>query len=79
MVLGVPLFAVVYDLVRQLIEKGLKKHNQMDMYEEYREKQDILKQTKADAKARRAGKLIKMKKFKVNKEEPDKDEKEDTK
>ena len=79
MVLGVPLFAVVYDLVRQLIEKGLKKHNQMDMYEEYREKQDILKQTKADAKVRRAGKLIKMKKFKVNKEEPDKDEKEDTK
>ena len=69
----------MYDLVRQLIEKGLKKHNQMDMYEEYREKQDILKQTKADAKARRAGKLIKMKKFKVNKEEPDKDEKEDTK
>ena len=79
MVLGVPLFAVVYDLIRQLIVKGLKKHEQSELYEEYREDQNILMQSKAEAKARRVGKLTKMKKFKVNKEEPDKDEKEDNK
>jgi predicted PurR-regulated permease PerM len=77
MVLGVPLFAVVYDLIRQLIVKGLKKHEQSELYEEYREDQNILMQSKAEAKARRVGKLTKMKKFKVNKEEVDKDEKEE--
>ncbi len=67
MVLGVPLFAVLYDLIRQLIVKGLKKHDRQDMYDDYREEQDIRSQAKAEAKARRVAGLTKMNKFKINK------------
>ena len=69
MILGVPLFAVFYDIVRKAVKKGLKKRNRMDMYEEYREDRNIELQETAEAKARRVNKLTRFKSFKVNKEE----------
>ncbi len=35
MVIGVPLFAVIYDIIRKLIYRGLKKHRHVEMIEEY--------------------------------------------
>ncbi|MCI6858419.1 MAG: AI-2E family transporter [Eubacterium sp.] len=36
MIIGVPLFAVLYDMVRKLVFRGLKKHNHEDMGKDYR-------------------------------------------
>ena len=36
MLIGVPLFAVIYDLIGKLVSRGLKKHGQVHMEEEYR-------------------------------------------
>ncbi len=37
MLIGVPLFAVLYDIVRQLVNEGLRKKNHPDILEEYQE------------------------------------------
>lgn len=36
MIIAVPLFAVLYDLVKKLVIRGLKKTNQMELWQEYR-------------------------------------------
>lgn len=69
MILGVPLFAVLYDIVRKLVRKGLKKRNKMEMFEEYEEDRNIEIQETAEAKARRVSKLTRFKSFKVHKDE----------
>ena len=38
MVICVPLFAVIYDIAKKLIYKGLRKYNRLDMWDEYKEK-----------------------------------------
>ena len=38
MIIAVPLFAVLYDLVKKLVIRGLKKTNQMELWQEYRAK-----------------------------------------
>ena len=35
MIIGVPLFAVIYDLIKKLVHRGLKKNNQMEILEDY--------------------------------------------
>ena len=35
MLIGVPVFAVIYDLIRQLIVRGLELRNKSKMFEEY--------------------------------------------
>ena len=35
MIVGVPLFAIIYDIIRHLIYSGLKKHNQSNLIQEY--------------------------------------------
>ena len=35
MVIGVPLFAVIYDLVRKFVKWGLSKHGKMELWEQY--------------------------------------------
>ena len=35
MIIGVPLFAVIYDLIKKLVRRGLKKNNQMEILEDY--------------------------------------------
>ena len=35
MVIGVPLFAVIYDLVRKLVKFGLRKHGKQELWEQY--------------------------------------------
>lgn len=37
MVIGVPLFAVIYDVIRKLIYRGLKKHAHEKMIAQYQE------------------------------------------
>ena len=36
MVIGVPLFAVIYDLVKKLVYRGLKKHDQIEVWQQYK-------------------------------------------
>ena len=36
MIIAVPLFAVLYDLVKKLVVRGLKKKDQMELWQEYR-------------------------------------------
>ena len=38
MIIAVPLFAVLYDLVKKLVIRGLKKKKQMELWQEYRAK-----------------------------------------
>mgnify|MGYP004481507289 FL=1 len=38
MVIGVPLFAVIYDVIRKLVYRGLRKHKRQTMITEYEEK-----------------------------------------
>lgn len=38
MVIGVPLFAVIYDLIRKLVYRGLRKHKRESMITDYEEK-----------------------------------------
>jgi predicted PurR-regulated permease PerM len=38
MVICVPLFAVIYDIVRKLVYKGLRKHSRLDIWDEYKQK-----------------------------------------
>lgn len=38
MIIGVPLFAVIYDIMKQLIVYGIRKHGKQDMLQKYREK-----------------------------------------
>ena len=35
-IVAVPLFAVLYDLVKKLVVRGLKKKDQMELWQEYR-------------------------------------------
>ncbi len=35
MIVGVPLFAVIYDLVRKLVKSGLRKRGKMELWEQY--------------------------------------------
>lgn len=37
MVIAVPLFGVIYDIIRKLISRGLRKNNQEEMMEEYKQ------------------------------------------
>ena len=67
MVIGVPLFAVLYDIVSRLVKKGLAKRKQNEMYEDYIEYVTSEAEEKARNKARKAGRLKKVKKFKINK------------
>ena len=36
MVVGIPLFAVIYDIVRRLVDWGLRRRGQDDLFQEYR-------------------------------------------
>ena len=38
MVICVPLFAVIYDIVKKLVYKGLRKHSRLDIWDEYKQK-----------------------------------------
>ena len=38
MVIGVPLFAVIYDIIRKLVYRGLRKHKRESMITDYEEK-----------------------------------------
>ena len=38
MVIGVPLFAVIYDIIRKLVDRGLRKHKRESMITDYEEK-----------------------------------------
>lgn len=38
MIIGVPLFAVIYDIIRKLVYRGLRKHNRQEMITAYEEK-----------------------------------------
>ncbi len=57
MVVGVPLFAVIYDLVRKLVKLGLKKKDKMELWEQYAAQypNEDLKQEQSAKKERAAG------------------------
>lgn len=63
MLIGVPLFAVIYHLITNLVFSGLEKRGQTDMANEYRDDypdKDTIKQEKKEARqVKRAEKLIK--------------------
>ena len=50
MLLGVPLFAVIYDIIRRLIRHGLYKHKKEEIYLEYEKEQDEIEEELADKK-----------------------------
>lgn len=50
MLIGVPLFAVIYDIIRRLIRHGLYKNKQEDIYLEYEKEQDEIEEELADKK-----------------------------
>lgn len=53
MVIGVPLFAVLYDIVKRLMHHGLEKRNKTQLYDEYEEEQTLEERAKAEAKEKR--------------------------
>lgn len=57
MVVGVPLFAVIYDLVRKLVKVGLRKKGKMELWEQYAAQfpNEDLKQEQQTKKERPAG------------------------
>lgn len=57
MIVGVPLFAVIYDLVRKLVKLGLKKKDKMGLWEQYTTQypNEDLKQEQPVKKERAAG------------------------
>ena len=50
MLLGVPLFAVIYDIIRRLIRHGLYKNKKEELYLEYEKEQDEIEEELADKK-----------------------------
>ena len=66
MVLGVPVFAVLYDIIRRLVKKGLDKRNRTEMYDEYELDRHIEIQERAEAKAKRVSRLTRFKSYKVH-------------
>ena len=50
MLLGVPLFAVIYDIIRRLIRHGLYKNKKEEIYLEYEKEQDEIEEELADKK-----------------------------
>lgn len=50
MLLGVPLFAVIYDIIRRLIRHGLIKNKKEELYLEYEKEQDEIEEELADKK-----------------------------
>lgn len=53
MIIGVPLFAVLYDIIKRLMHHGLAKHNKEKMYDEYEAAQAMEEKERAAAKERR--------------------------
>ncbi len=53
MIIGVPLFAVLYDIIKRLMHRGLVKRNKEQMYEQYEAEQAMEEKAKAEAKERR--------------------------
>lgn len=77
MIIGVPLFAVIYDIIRQLVKHGLAKKNKTFLFDAYREKQQQdfqEKQEKRDEKKRRRREAFK--KFKLRKKNNQKKDEE---
>ena len=64
MLVGVPLFAVIYDIVERLVRHGLEKRNRRVLYDNYKENERIEEKEKAEEKAKRK---IKIKNFHFNK------------
>ena len=50
MLLGVPLFAVIYDIIRRLIRHGLYRNKKEELYLEYEKEQDEIEEELADKK-----------------------------
>lgn len=50
MLLGVPLFAVIYDIIRRLIRHGLYKNKKEELYLEYEKEQDEIEEELAEKK-----------------------------
>ena len=69
MLIGVPLFAVIYDIVERLVRHGLEKRKHRDMYDTYKERERIEEEEKARDKAKRK---LRIKNFHFNKKEKDK-------
>lgn len=53
MVIGVPLFAVIYDIIRKLVYRGLRKHKRESMITDYEEKYHKSRLPQAKRRARR--------------------------
>ncbi len=63
MLIGVPLFAVIYDIVRQLVKYGLSKRHKTELMDTYEKEKDMEEQAKEEEKAEKA---MRIKKFRVN-------------
>lgn len=64
MIIGVPLFAVIYDVVKRLVMHGLEKRKKQDMYENYMKERKIEQRAKLAEKRR---KQVRIKKVVFNK------------
>lgn len=53
MIIGVPLFAVLYDIVKRLMHRGLAKRGKLDLYDKYEDEQAMEEKARAEDKARR--------------------------
>ncbi len=64
MLLGVPIFAVIYDVVRRIIKHGLAKWHKEDMYIEYEQEQCDEELARQEQKERRKKQFVRIKKTK---------------
>ncbi len=66
MLIGVPLFAVFYDIVERLVRHGLDKRKHREMYDTYKENGRIEEEERAKEKAKRK---LRIKRFHFNKKD----------
>ena len=74
MIIGVPLFAVIYDIIRKLVYRGLRKHDRQEMITAYEEKYHCKEEKKPKRSQQSSDHKISFDKFR--KERNDQDEQE---
>lgn len=74
MIIGVPLFAVIYDIIRKLVYRGLRKHDRQEMITAYEEKYHCKEEKKPKQSGHHSDHKVSFDKFR--RERNDQDEQE---
>lgn len=74
MIIGVPLFAVIYDIIRKLIYRGLRKHNRQEMITAYEEQYHCKEEKKPKQSGQHSDHKVSFDKFRREKNNQDEQE-----